>query len=260
MTRVHGHFGEILQGRLGPVGPVVLVTCPSAAFWAEATVAASRTLSLHGSPAVGRERLVALLNGLGLPLRGRFVLRVSMPPGGGAGASTAGLLALARAVGVQPSPDLMSLVRQIEGASDPLVFPAPERLVWASRLGQVVETLPPLPRFEVLGGFLGQGQRTDARDMRFADVSDLVAGLRGCDLETLGAVAAEAARRTLALRGPAGDPTEGLARDLGALGWLIAHTGSARGLIFAPGMVPEGSHASLRAAGFCKITRFRAGG
>ena len=26
---VHGHFGELLQGRLGPGGPVALVTLPS---------------------------------------------------------------------------------------------------------------------------------------------------------------------------------------------------------------------------------------
>jgi hypothetical protein len=62
------------------------------------------------------------------------------------------------------------------------------------------------------------------------------------------------------MRGPAGDPTPGLARDLGALGWLRAHTGAARGLIFAPGTVPRGAHDALRAAGLRALVRFRGGG
>lgn len=260
MTRVFGHFGEILQGRLGPGGPVVLVTCPCPALWAEARVRPSAGLSLMGSPAVGRERLVALLDGLGLARRGRFTLRCQMPPGGGAGASTAGLLALARALGVAPDLALMDLIRRIEGASDPLVFAAPERVVWASRQGEVLGRLGPLPRFEVLGGFWGQGLRTDARDADFAPVEDLIARLRGGDLADLAAVASASAQRCLALRGPKGDPTEALAARHGALGFLIAHTGSARGLIFPPGMVHEAAASGLRAAGFCRITRFKAGG
>lgn len=260
MTRVAGHFGEILQGRLGPEGPVVLVTCPCSSLHAEASVAPARGLSLYGSRAVSRARLRALLTGLGLPLRGRFILRQTMPPGGGAGASTAGLLALARAVGAAPSAELMDLVRKIEGASDPLVFATPERLLWASREGRVVRHLSPLPRFEVLGGFLGQGERTDARDARFPDVSDLVERLEGADLSGLAAVATASADRCLSLRGPKCDPTARLAGRLGAVGYLIAHTGSARGLIFAPGMVPEGAQADLRAAGFARITRLKAGG
>ncbi|MCW1919461.1 propanediol utilization protein [Rhodobacter sp. KR11] len=259
MMRVTGHFGEILQGRLGPDGPLALVTCPCPTLWAEALVTPG-PLSLQGSRAVGRGRLVALLRGLGLPLRGRFILRCAMPLGGGAGASTAGLLALAGALGVEASPALMSLVRRIEGASDPLVFRAAERVLWASREGRVLAHLPPLPRFQVVGGFWGQGQRTDARDMAFADVSDLVDRLRSCDLAGLAAVASASAGRCLTLRGPKGDPTEALAARFGALGWLVAHTGSARGLIFAPGMDTDAALAGLRAAGFCKITRFSAGG
>ena len=238
----------------------MLVTCPCPTLWAEAKVAPGRGLALYGSPAVGRERLAKLLKGLDLPLHGRFTLRCTMPPGGGAGASTAGLLALARAVGVRPSPDLMALIRGIEGASDPLVFPHPERLVWASRRGEVVAQLPPLPRFQVVGGFLGQGQRTDARDEAFPDIADLVSRLRGADLATLGAVASASAERTLTLRGPAGDPTARLAARHGAAGFLIAHTGSARGLLFQPGFPTEAAAADLRAAGFSKITRFSAGG
>lgn len=258
MTRVQGHFGEILQGRVA--GRVVLVTCPCPSFHAQAGVTPARGLSLYGSRAVSLGRLRALLTGLGLPLHGRFTLRCTMPPGGGAGASTAGLLALARVVGVQPSADLMELIRCIEGASDPLVFAAPERMVWASREGRVMGLLPALPRFEVVGGFWGQGVKTDARDAHFPEVADLVDRLGSCDRAGLAAVATASAQRCLGLRGPAGDPTEVLAGRLGALGMLIAHTGSARGLIYPPGMVPERAQADLRAAGFSRITRFSAGG
>ena len=260
MTKVTGHFGEILQGRLGAEGPLALVTCPCPGFWAEAGVRPSRSLTLYGSPAVSLARLRALLLGLGLPLRGRFTLRVTMPPGAGAGASTAGLVALARAVGVVPSPGLIALVREIEGASDPLVFAHPERLVWASRQGRILRVLPPLPRFQVIGGFWGEVQRTEPRDMAFPDVTDLAARIAGADLPALAGIASASAQRCLALRGPKGDPTEALAARHGALGFLIAHTGSARGLIFAPGTGPEAAVADLRAAGFCKITRFSAGG
>ena len=258
MTRVTGHFGEILQGRLGAEGPLALVTCPCPTLWAEAFVTPG-PLSLYGAPAVGMERLRALLRGLGLPLRGRVVLRCQMPLGGGSGASTAGLLAIARAYGAE-GPEVMGLVQRIEGASDPLVFPAAERVLWASRQGRVLGVMPALPRFQVVGGFWGAGQRTEPRDLRFADVSDLVSRLRGCDLGGLAQVASASAQRCLSLRGPIGDPTEALAARFGALGFLIAHTGSARGLIFAPGIALDAAQAGLRAAGFCKITRFSAGG
>ena len=136
MMRVHGHFGEILQGRLGPEGPVALVTCPCPAFWAEAEVRAGG-FGIHGSKAVGRQRLGALCDALGLARRGRVLLRTTMPPGGGAGASTAGLLAIAGALGAAEHPDLMAILRRIEGASDPLIFARPERVLWASREARV---------------------------------------------------------------------------------------------------------------------------
>ena len=55
---------------------------------------------------------------------------------------------------------------------------------------------------------------------------------------------------------PAGDPTEGLARHLGAAGFLIAHTGSARGLIFPKGEVPPDAASALEAAGITGILKF----
>ena len=66
----------------------------------------------------------------------------------------------------------------------------------------------------------------------------------------MAALASESARRTLALRGPADDPSAEIVRALGAAGHAIAHTGAARAFLFAPGTLPEGAGAVLRAAGF----------
>ena len=96
---VPGHFGEWLQGRLGPQGPVALITLPCPVLRARARCAPAPALSLaQPDPApVPPGRLGVLLEALGLPPRGAFSLSVEMPPGGGAGASTAALIALARA-------------------------------------------------------------------------------------------------------------------------------------------------------------------
>ena len=45
----------------------------------------------------------------------------------------------------------------------------------------------------------------------------------------------------------------------GALGHAIAHTGSARALLFAPETIPPGTADLLRQAGFRRIVRFRTG-
>lgn len=238
-----------------------MVTLPCPMLWAEAEVAPFGPLGLYQSVRVVTvPALLRLLHRLDLPAQGRFRLRVNMPAGGGAGASTAALIALARAAGAVDASAITDAVFAAERASDPLLCPRPERVLWASRRGEVLADLPALPRFEVLGGFCGAGQRTDPDDHDFPDISDLVRDWPGADLPQMAQLATESARRTLALRGPADDPTPALARTFGALGFCIAHTGAARGLIFAPGTVPETAVADLRARGFSRITRFRCGG
>ena len=49
-------------------------------------------------------------------------------------------------------------------------------------------------------------------------------------------------------------------RDLGALGIIRAHTGSARGLLFAPEKLPSDAGAALTEAGFTGVLEFRTGG
>ena len=267
--RVAGHFGEFLQGRLGPDGPIALVTlpCPTRAItcaWRPGAFAVHEI----GPRLLPPGAALSLLRAAGLPARAAFRLRGDLPPGGGAGASTAARVALLRAASAAaarpaPAPEaLAAACLASEGASDPLMYPAPARLLWSSRAGAVLAALPAPPAFEVLGGFLGPPRRTDPTDMGFPDIADLAAAWRSAcaDPAEAARLASESARRTLALRhaGDA-DPTEALARRLGALGFAIAHTGSARALLFRLGAVPSDAAGALLAAGFTAPTRFRLG-
>ena len=255
--RVAGHFGEFFQGRLGPEGPVVLVTVPCAALGVEAE-AEPGAFAITGLDVSTTARLFFEASG-GVP-RLRFQLRADAPAGAGAGMSTAALLALAKAAGVEPGHNALLTA---EGAVDPLMLDAPGDVLWASREARVVQTFAALPEFAVVGGFFGPPEATDAADLNFADVSDIVrfwkAACERGDRAALAGIASEAARRTTALRGPKDDPTEVLGRDLGALGVIRAHTGSARGLLFAPDRVPEGVVAALCEAGFAQVFGFRTG-
>ncbi|MCC0064368.1 MAG: biphenyl 2,3-dioxygenase [Defluviimonas sp.] len=210
-------------------------------------------------------RAVRFLETLGLRIDGKVTIAAEMPVGGGAGASTAALVALARVAGhAGPPPALAAACVRNEGASDPLMFPRPERLLWASREARIVEGFPALPRMEVVGGFFGPNRRTVAADARFPDIADLVDRWRtaagAADAPALAALASDSARRTLALRGPSGDPTEALAERLGACGFAIAHTGSARALLFRPGTSGKTAESELIRAGFRQVVRFTVGG
>ncbi|MCV2892063.1 hypothetical protein [Lentibacter sp. XHP0401] len=157
---------------------------------------------------------------------------------------------------------LAQACRRVEGATDPLMWPEPDGLVWASRACRVQSTIPPPPRCSVLGGYWGAPQPTDPSDTRFPDVSDLIeqwhiASLAR-DLPELAALATLSAIRCAAMRGP-DDPMQSLAQELGALGMTRAHTGSARGLIFRAGEVPKGASAALQAAGLASVFEFETG-
>ncbi|WP_417586408.1 propanediol utilization protein [Pararhodobacter oceanensis] len=265
VQRVAGHFGELLQGRIGAEGPVALISLPCPALSLRAHLGGGTEFELGGEKILTLGQAQAFLRSLELSLHGRVEFHTDMPVGGGAGASTAALVALARLAGYQGEPQaLADACITSEGASDPLMFPHPERLLWASRDGQIQAQLPPLPRFEVIGGFFGPMQRTDAGDNNFPDISDLLPAwtkaAEAGDLPTLAQLSSRSAQRTLVLRGAPTDPPQALAQELGALGHVIAHTGAARGLIFAPDTVPAHAESALRDAGFRQILRFQAGG
>ncbi|TGD42571.1 propanediol utilization protein [Pseudotabrizicola sediminis] len=258
-----GHFGEWMQGRLGPGGPVVLITLPCAVLGVTASMDAGaqnlRGAGLDGPHgAAAAARFIAYL-GLDLPYGVR--VQACAEAGLGTGVSTASLLALARLARWRgPASMLARACLRAEGASDPLMSRNPERLLWASRQGRALARLPALPAYEVIGGFFGLPRITDPADSAFPDIVDLVPLWKAArDLEGFAALASVSARRSLDLRGPAQDPTADLASRLGALGWIIAHTGAARGLIFAPGRVPDHAAQALRDAGMRGILQFSGG-
>ena len=255
---VPGHFGEWIQGRLGPDGPVALVTlaCPVLCARAPGTQLKAREF-------LDAAQLDAFAAALGIDSPNWPDLDCDMPLGGGAGASTACLVAAARAVGFAgPPATLARACLAIEGASDPLMHDVPDRLLWASRRAEVLRLMPVPPEAEIIGGLWGGPERTDPGDDRFPDITDLAdlwadAAARG-DLAAIAGIATESARRCTALRGPA-DPLVDLAWDLGALGVARAHTGSARAVIFAPGKAPDIAESTLREAGLNHVLRFRTG-
>lgn len=258
--RVTGHFGEWMQGRLGPNGPIVLVTIPCAALHVDAERSGDGPLAIAQTPdLLTVERAKVFLDRIG-GQEAHYQLRAKMPLGGGAGASTAVLVALARAAGGDET-KLIDVCIATEGASDPLMLPDPDRVLWASREGRIVRDMPSLPRAEIIGGFWGAPIATEPNDTDFPDISDLVDRvIPGLRLQELAEIASASARRCTALRGPSDDPTEALALSLGALGWCRAHTGSARGLIFEPGTVPDQAERCLLNAGLCQVLRITTDG
>lgn len=251
------HFGEWIQGRIGPEGPVALVTLPCAAL----------RLSLPGPtplpfPPAALDRFARRL-GMRPSAATPAGATLNFPPGAGCGASTAALVALARGWGWRGGPErLAAACVDIEGASDPLMFPRPDALLWASREARILRRLPQPPAASILGGFWGPPRPTAPQDADFDDIAGLArdweaaAGAR--DLPRLARIATASAAACSARRDPAG-PIADLARDLGALGWMRAHTGSARGLIFAPGHVPAHGAEALREAGVSGALDFSTG-
>ena len=264
-NRVSGHFGEWLQGRLGSDGPVVLVTLPCDAIGVEVSRVDGGDFQIASAkPVLALDRASAFLEALGKEPRGRFEFHSDVPPGGGAGVSTASLLALAQAAGVVATPDVLAnACLQIEGAVDPLMLASPGACLWSSREAREVEVFGQTPTAEIVGGFWGAPERTVPEDSSFPDISDLLdpwrEAVQNQDLARAASLASASATRTSRLRGPEGDPTTELVDCFGALGFQRAHTGSARGLIFEPGNVPDGVEDALRAAGYANVVRFQTG-
>lgn len=258
-ARVSGHFGEWLQGRLGPGGPVVLVTVACAAL--------NVRIGFGSAPSIfSPQQLDRFWETLGLAPTAVPALVYDMPLGAGCGASTATLISYARHAGFDgPVDRLIKACLAVEGASDPLMWPEPDSLLWASREGRIVTRFKRPPSCTILGGFWGAPQRTNPADSNFADISDLVDAWEthadAGNLAGLASLASQSARRCTARHGAQGpaDPLPDLAKSLGALGHLRAHTGSARGLVFPPGSAPEYGRAALTEAGLTEAFTFLAG-
>ena len=258
-AKIAGHFGEWMQGRLGPEGPLALVSvaCPVLKATAQGspgpfsvTGDADARIAKRFFEALGEVPAMSL------------TVKADAVAGGGAGMSTAALLAMAEVAGVPGNPIAAALAA--EGAVDPLMQPGFDQVLWASREARVLDRFAPPPDFRIVGGFWGEPERTDPADLSFPDISDLVEMWRNAaaraDRAALAGLATEAARRTTALRGPKDDPTLDLARQIGSLGIIRAHTGSARGLLLGPDAPTQTAMATLEEAGFSSVLVFQTGG
>lgn len=257
MVWVAGHFGEWLQGCSAQTGEVVLVTLACPVQGASATWHDNPVLSVvDPSGVVGPARAAALLDAVGLPVRGRITITPDLPLGGGAGMSTAALVALARAAGAAED-RIAPACHLVEGAVDPLMLAKPDAVLWAPRSARALRAMPPPPSAQIIGGFWGPPLATDPHDRDFPDIDDLIgAWMTGPDLRAAARLAQTAAERTTAKRGPAEDPTPEMAKRLGALGWARAHTGSARALIFAPGTAGRDAEQEMTRRGYSNVLKF----
>lgn len=257
---VSGHFGELLQGRLGESGPVVLVTLPAPhvvldLVWRAGPFVLHQPRSLVWT----RAALANFLQRCGMPVSGHFTFSGHVPVGCGAGSSTLARLAVLRALRPQmPVHRMERLIWRDEGASDPLARRHPERWLWASRAGRALAPMPAMPRLRVVGGICGAPVRTDPRDMRFPDISDLVAAWpHACrSAKEVAALATQSAVRTAVLRGRDISTLQSVGQATGALGMAIAHTGSLQALLLHPAADPGPALAGLQAAGFTYLSSF----
>ncbi|MEL6336884.1 MAG: propanediol utilization protein [Pseudomonadota bacterium] len=263
-----GHFGEFLQGRYGPDGPVVLVTLPCPSVRAsvsfrpamDAPLAAPGPLGPLMRQAAREARRAAGCRALG----GVLHLSHDVVPGGGAGLSTMAALGTVRSVAAATGVDLADrearLCLAAEGATDPLMQDRPARHLWASRQARSLAALPPPPPMRAIGGFIGPPMHTDPTSADFADVSDLVgrwvAACQAQDPAAAGAVASASAARSGRFKDAAAALPR-LAADLGALGVAVAHTGSAAALLYPAGGADLGpARCALTAMGMQAIRVF----
>ncbi len=165
------------------------------------------------------------------------------PVGGGAGSSSMDALATIRAVaaffGAAFGPDReASLMLEAEGAVDPLMHVSP--VLFASREARVLAGLPRAPKMLAVGGFDGPGRKTAAADPSDLDVRELAARLAKAfaagDLSEIGAIASASAESDQAKNPkPRWAEVKALAKETGALGVAVSHSGSAVALLFPPG-------------------------
>lgn len=261
MVWVAGHFGEWVQGLNGSSMEVALITLACPAKGVNVSVTAAPTLQVSDASALmDRAMAAALLAALGQSSHWTIVITPDLPPGGGAGMSTAALVALARAVNASEA-HIPGACLATEGAVDPLMLEQPDAVLWAPRSARVLAAIRPPPEAAIVGGFWGPPERTVPNDVNFPPVDDLIEQWAlGPDLPTAAHIASTSADRTTTLRGPVDDPTAALAVRLGALGWARSHTGSARALIFPPGCVPTDAAAAMKHAGFTDVLTFTTGG
>lgn len=266
-VQVRGHFGELVQGRLGRDGPVALVTLPCSPAVTEVHFAPARgPLEIKGEPSQKSRRAANLALDRYAPKGwgGQLGLVPWGDPGAGTGSSTASVLgtirAIARAFGAVPSPeDEAAFCLEAEGAVDPLMYPG--NLCFASRAARVIEHLPPLPAFRVVGGIAGPGKPTEPDDQNFPDMRKTFAllktGLAEGDLLKVARASRQSAEANQDRNpNPIWDDILRIGQAQGALGPVVSHTGSAIGLMVPPDRDGQALARHLQEAGLARTIVF----
>ena len=268
-ARVAGHFGELVQGRFGPNGPVALITLPAPPLVTEVTYQPSEAplSAVDGDSAKALAAAHLVLARAGLSARGALGITRPAPPGLGLGSSTAEVLGAIRAVAgasmlaLAPEEEA-ALCREAEGACDPLMWPDP--VIFASRQGRVLRPLAALPCMRIVGGIAGPPQSTDPGDGAFPDQTVLfeqaTQALAQGDLGALGAAATASAEANQARNpNPAWEVMCAFGQEHGAVGVVVSHTGPAIGLVLEPGRSGRRVAAALGQAGLDRVMRFGVG-
>lgn len=245
ITTVSGHFGEFVQGRIGPDGPLALITVPAPKLQTHVRyVPATGALTCkdpHSDKMCRAGRM--LLDRFGaVDALGRLQISRPIVPALGAGTPTADILCALCAIGLQRGfylkpEEEAEICLAADGAVDPLMFR--DTVLFAPRTAWVLRVLPALPAFEPHGVFAGDGVPTDPVETDFQDMHDafrmLEDGLDRGDLTVLARAARISAEANQARNpNPLWDDILRIGRATGSLGPMVAHTGSAIGLIYAP--------------------------
>jgi uncharacterized protein involved in propanediol utilization len=248
--RAFGTFGELVQGVLPPEGSNFLVTLPIAR-WSVAVFRSEPDLPLRILPG-GRtkaRRLVELMcRHYGFPSGGTLALSSDLPTGKGYASSSADLVATARAVGdafaIDPSPAAIEdLLRQIE-PTDGVMYDG--MVAFAHREVKLRNALGSPPPLTIVG--VDEGGTVDTIAFNAIPkpfgidemyeyehiLATVTRAMTTGDAETLGAMATRSAQLNQQLRPKRLlDPLERLAKDCGALGVAVAHSGTTLGVLLA---------------------------
>lgn len=263
----HGHgsgvgcCGELVQGTL-PDGCEFQITLPiDRASHAAVELAPAAFTTVEVSP-TGRTKaaraLALAVSALGSePYAARLSLADSLPVGAGLGSSTADIVATVRAVAgsfdSSLSPDRIGELAGAVEPSDGTMFPG---IAVVDRRGRLLEALPWWPSFHVVVLVPRATRDTATIDLaahranaaRYRELLDQV--VEGAERRDVAAFV-DAARVSADLHQDV-VPNEfvplapSLARRTGAVGWNVAHTGSALGLLYDDADVAAGAMAKLR--------------
>ena len=260
---VNGHFGEFIQGKLGVTEPLVLVTIPSRFYKVQVTYRkGSFGVVQNGTSFYDRSVVSELAKLANVRLKGRITICLSMPEACGLGSSTATRVGILRAISPSISVNsIVSICLKHERALDPIMYKSPERLLWAPREGKIVEKLPRLPEISCIGGLFGSPLKTNPLDNNFPIIKDLVDKWKQKNMtdKNFAEICAESSERTIRIKKLHDDPTRQIAKEIGALGFSIAHTGNARNFIFPNESIPSNAEKILSSYGFKNVHRFSLG-